>query len=316
MNLILLAIIALGAIGLISALLLYFASRKFAVHEDERIGQVSAVLPQANCGGCGFPGCAGFAGACVKAADKGSLEGLLCPVGGQPVMEQVADILGMKVEASAPKIAVVRCNGSCENRPRLVQFDGAQSCKVQQMTGMGETGCPYGCLGCGDCVEACQFDAIHINPETMLPEVDEEKCTACGACAKACPRQIIEVRLKGLKNRRMVVLCNNKDKGAIANKVCKASCIGCGKCVKTCDKFEAITLKNNLAYIDAEKCKMCRKCEEACPKGAIHAINFPPRKPKAEAAPAPAQAGEKVPVATATPNVQNTQNTPINSKEQ
>ena len=285
MNLILLAIIALGAIGLIAALLLYFASRKFAVHEDERIGQVSEVLPQANCGGCGFPGCAGFAGACVKAADKGSLEGLLCPVGGQPVMEQVAGILGMTVEATAPKVAVVRCNGSCENRPRLVQFDGTQSCKVQQMTGMGETGCPYGCLGCGDCVEACQFDAIHINPETMLPEVDEEKCTACGACAKVCPRQIIEIRLKGLKNRRMVVLCTNKDKGAIANKVCKASCIGCGKCVKVCEKFEAITLTNNLAYIDAEKCKLCRKCEEACPKGAIHAINFPPRKPKVEETP-------------------------------
>lgn len=282
MNLILLAIIALGAIGLIAALLLYFASRKFAVHEDERIGQVSAVLPQANCGGCGFPGCAGFAGACVKAADKGSLEGLLCPVGGQPVMEQVAGILGMAVEATAPKVAVVRCNGSCENRPRLVQFDGAQSCKVQQMTGMGETGCPYGCLGCGDCVEACQFDAIRINPETMLPEVDEKKCTACGACSKACPRQIIEIRLKGPKGRRMVVLCNNKDKGAIANKVCKASCIGCGKCVKTCEKFEAISLVNNLAYIDAEKCKLCRKCEEACPKGAIHAFNFPPRKPKTE----------------------------------
>ena len=289
MNLILLAIIALGAIGLIAALLLYFASRKFAVHEDERIGQVSAVLPQANCGGCGFPGCAGFAGACVKSADeKGSLEGLLCPVGGQPVMQQVADILGMAVEAAAPKVAVVRCNGSCENRPRLVTFDGAQSCKVQQMIGMGETGCSYGCYGCGDCVASCQFGALHINPVTLLPEVDEEKCTACGACAKACPRQIIEVRLKGPKNRRMVVLCNNKDKGAIANKWCKASCIGCGKCQKACEKFEAITVTKNLAYIDAEKCKLCRKCEEVCPKGAIHAINMPPRKPKAEAPAAPA----------------------------
>lgn len=300
MNPILLAIIALGAIGLIAALLLYFASRKFAVHEDERIGQVSAVLPQANCGGCGFPGCAGFAGACVKATDeKGSLEGLLCPVGGQPVMEQVAGILGMTVEASAPKVAVVRCNGSCENRPRLVSYDGAKSCKIEQMIGMGDTGCSYGCYGCGDCVASCQFGAIHINPETLLPEVDEEKCTACGACAKACPRQIIEIRLKGPKNRRMVVLCNNKDKGAIANKWCKASCIGCGKCVKVCDKFEAITLTKNLAYIDAEKCKLCRKCVEACPKGAIHSFNMPPRKPKAETPETP-----KAPQAPTTPNVE------------
>ncbi len=282
MELIFIAIAILGAIGLVSALVLFVASKKFAVHEDERIGRVSEVLPQANCGGCGFPGCAAFAEACVKASESGSLEGRSCPVGGQPVMDQVAEILGLAAEKAAPKVAVVRCNGTCENRPRIVQFDGLQSCRVQQMTGMGETGCAYGCLGCGDCVAACLFDAIHMNPETGLPEVDEEKCTACGACAKACPRGIIEIRLKGPKNRRMVVLCNNKDKGALANKVCKASCIGCGKCVKVCDKFEAITLTNNLAYIDAEKCKLCRKCEEVCPKGAIHSFNMPERKPKTE----------------------------------
>jgi Na+-translocating ferredoxin:NAD+ oxidoreductase RNF subunit RnfB len=282
MNLILIAVIVLGVIGLVSALVLYIISNKFAVNEDSRIAQVSEVLPQANCGGCGYPGCSGFAAACVKAADAGSLEGKLCPVGGQPVMEQVAGILGLAAVASAPKVAVVRCNGTCENRPRNAEFDGAVSCRVKNMTGMGDTGCGYGCLGCGDCVSKCLFDAISMDSETGLPIVDEEKCTACGACAKACPRSIIEIRLKGPKGRRVVVLCNNKDKGAIANKACKASCIGCGKCVKTCEKFEAITLENNLAYIDAEKCKMCRKCEEACPKGAIHGFNFPPRKPKTE----------------------------------
>lgn len=280
MNIILIAVCVLGLIGLASAIVLFVVSHKFAVHEDARIAQVGEVLPQANCGGCGYPGCSGFAAACVKAAGEGSLEGKFCPVGGQPVMEQVAEILGLTVEATAPKVAVVRCNGTCENRPRQAQYDGAKSCRVQQMIGMGETGCGYGCLGCGDCVSKCQFDAIHMNPETGLPEVDEEKCTACGACAKACPRGIIEIRLKGPKGRRVVVLCNNKDKGAIANKACKASCIGCGKCVKVCEKFEAITLENNLAYIDAEKCKMCRKCEEACPKGAIHGFNFPPKKEK------------------------------------
>lgn len=294
MNLILIAVIVLGGIGLISALVLFAASKKFAVHEDPRIAQVAEVLPQANCGGCGYPGCAGFAGACVKAADAGSLEGHLCPVGGQPVMEKVADILGMTAAASAPKVAVVRCNGTCEARPRVAEFDGAQSCRVQNMTGMGESLCGYGCLGCGDCVNACQFGAISINADGIA-EVDETKCTACGACAKACPRGIIEIRLAGPKGRRLVVMCNNKDKGAIANKACKNACIGCGKCVKTCDKFEAITMENNLAWIDPEKCKMCRKCEEACPKGAIHAFNFPPRKPKAEGEAAPAATPKAAP---------------------
>ena len=278
MNVILIAVIVLGAIGLIAAVILFVAAKKFAVHEDERIGQVAAVLPQANCGGCGFPGCSGFAGACVKAADAGSLEGMLCPVGGQPVMEQVADILGMTAAPSAPKVAVVRCSGSCEARPRVAEFDGARSCKVQQMLGSGETACAYGCLGCGDCVAVCQFGALSMDETTGLPVVDEEKCTACGACAKACPRGIIEIRLKGPKGRRVVVLCNNKDKGAVAKKACSVACIGCGKCVKVCDKFEAITMTNNLAYIDAEKCKLCRKCEEACPQGTIQGFNFPPKK--------------------------------------
>ena len=228
MDLILVAVISLGAIGLISAVILYAASKKFAVYEDPRIGQVAEVLPQANCGGCGYPGCSGFAAACVKA---GSLEGKLCPVGGQPTMEKVAAILGLEATASEPKVAVVRCNGTCANRPRITTYNGVRSCAIAHATYGGETGCSFGCLGCGDCVSACQFDAIHINPETGLPEVDENKCTACGACSKACPRNIIEIRPKGKNNRRVVVMCVNKDKGAVANKACSASCIGCGVCL-------------------------------------------------------------------------------------
>ena len=291
MNVILIAVIVLGAIGLIAALVLYFTSKKFAVKEDPRIGQVNEVLPGANCGGCGFPGCGGMASACVKAADAGSLEGLNCPVGGQPVMEKVAAILGMKVEASAPKLAVVRCNGTCENRPRTVIYDGVKSCRIANTTCMGETACAYGCLGCGDCVNACQFDAIKMNEETGLPEVDSTKCTACGACAKACPRNIIEIRVvKGAKKMGVVVECMNKDKGAVAMKACKVACIGCQKCVKVC-AFDAVHVENNLAYIDPEKCRNCRKCEQECPKKAIHALNMPVLKPKpVEPKPAPAAA--------------------------
>ena len=282
MNFILIAVIVLGGIALVSAVVLYVCSKKFAVHEDPRLAQVSALLPGANCGGCGYPGCSGMAAALVKGADAGSLDGLYCPVGGASVMGQVADLLGMAVANTEPKVAVVRCNGTCELRPRIAGYDGLRTCTAMHSCGAGETACGYGCLGCGDCVKACAFGAISINPETGLPEVDEDKCTGCGACAKACPRHIIELRKKGVKGRRVYVRCVNKDKGAAAMKACKAACIGCGKCEKEC-QFGAITIENNVSYIDADKCRLCRKCVEACPTHAIIAVNFPAPRPKAVA---------------------------------
>ena len=277
-NYMLLAVIVLGAIALVASVILYYVSKRFAVQEDPRLGKVAEVLPGANCGGCGFPGCSGMADALVRAADKGSLEGLNCPVGGAAVMSQVADLLGMTVSQSEPMVAVVRCNGSCEHRPRIAVYDGLPSCAAMNACSAGETGCGYGCLGCGDCVRACRFDAIKLNAETGLPEVDEEKCTACGACVKTCPRHIIELRKKGPKGRRVFVSCVNKDKGAVARKACTAACIGCSKCEKEC-KFGAITVSDNLSYIDWTKCRLCKKCVAICPTGAIVAVNFPTPKP-------------------------------------
>lgn len=276
---ILIAVISLGAIGAIGAVFLYAASKKFEVYEDPRIAQVQEALPGANCGGCGYPGCGGFATACVKAD---SLEGLLCPVGGAETMGKVASILGMEATAAEPMVAVVRCNGTCEARPRTNRYDGVQSCTIASSLYGGETNCTFGCLGFRDCVTVCAFDAIHIDPTTGLPEVVEDKCTSCGACVKACPKNIIELRKKGPKSRRIFVSCVNKDKGGVAKKACANACIGCGKCVKECP-FEAITLENNVAYIDYRKCRLCRKCVAVCPTGAIHELNFPPRK---EATPA------------------------------
>ena len=268
----------LSLVGATSAVLLYIISQKFHVEEDPRIEQVNEALPGANCGGCGFPGCSGFARACVE---SDSLDGLYCTVGGNPVMQDVAHILGRTAVAADPKVAVVRCNGNCTARPRTNIFDGATSCRIAANLYGGETGCSFGCYGLGDCTLACGFDAIHINPETGLPEVNEEKCTACGACVKACPKMIIELRNKGPKGRRVFVSCMNKDKGGVAMKACKSACIGCSKCLKECN-FEAISIKDNLSYIDFTKCRICRKCVAVCPTGAIHEVNFPPRKPKVE----------------------------------
>ena len=297
MNVVLITIAVLAVLGCVAAVILYFVSQKFKVFEDPKIAEVEEVLPGANCGGCGFPGCHGMAEALTKADDISTLN---CPVGGAPVMSKVAEILGKTVAASAPKIAVVRCNGNCEARPKTLNYDGAKSCAIAATHFGGDTGCSFGCLGLGDCVDACQFDAIRINSETGLPEVDEDKCVACGACAKACPKNVIELRNKGPKSRRIWVSCVNKDKGGVAMKACKSACIGCGKCFKEC-QFGAITVENNLAYIDFTKCKMCRKCVAACPTHAIHELNFPPRPAQPAAKPAPA--AESKPQ-TATPQPQ------------
>ena len=260
-------IVAVTLLGLLLAVVLFLVAKKFKVEEDPRIDEVEKVMPGANCGGCGFAGCRAF-----------------------------------EVKEKAPMVAVVRCNGTCENRPKTNVYDGYRSCKVMAALYTGDTGCAYGCLGCGDCVAACQFGAISMDPETGLPVVDEEKCTGCGACAKACPKKVIELRNKGPKGRRVFVSCVNMEKGAAARKACKAACIGCGKCEKECP-FGAITVEHNVAYIDFNKCKLCRKCVVVCPTGAIHDVNFPtpapkpapkpaaapvkPAEPKAEAAAAP-----------------------------
>ena len=264
-------VLLLGITGAIAAIILFIISKKFEVQEDPRFTQISEILPGANCGGCGYPGCGGFATACINAE---SFDGLLCPVGGADVMKNIALIMGKEASDSVPKIAVVRCNGTCEARSRTNVYNGARSCVIAASLYSGETGCSFGCLGLSDCVDACKFDAIHINPATGIVEVTEDKCVACGACVKACPKSIIEMRKKGPKSRRIFVSCVSKDKGGVARKACKNACIGCNKCQKECT-FDAITIENNLAYIDDTKCRLCRKCVATCPTGAIHELNFP-----------------------------------------
>ena len=208
-------------------------------------------------------------------------------------MRKIAEYLGKVAPEKEPAVAVVRCNGNCEKRPRTNIYDGAASCAIEATLYGGETGCSYGCLGGGDCVSACAFGALSIDLRSGLPVVNEALCTACGACVKACPKGIIELRKKGMKGRRVYVGCVNKDKGARARKACASACIGCGKCQKTCS-FDAITLQNNLAYIDADKCRLCRKCVEECPTGAILQVNFPAR---------PAPSGTEIKASTSAPSV-------------
>jgi Na+-translocating ferredoxin:NAD+ oxidoreductase RNF subunit RnfB len=280
MDIILNTLITLSLLGAVMAVILYVVAQKFKVYEDPRIDVVETLTPGANCGGCGHPGCRGFAEACVKAE---SLDGLFCPVGGNETMKKIAEALGRAVVEAEPKVAVVRCNGTYEKRNKTTYYDGPSSCAIEHSLYMGDTDCAYGCLGLGDCVAKCTFDAMYMDEESGLPMIDENKCTACGACVKACPRNIIELRNKGKKNRRIYVSCVNHDKGADARRACGAACIACNKCVKVCP-YEAIVVENFCAYIDFEKCKLCRKCVAECPTGAILEVNFPPRKEKVESA--------------------------------
>ena len=271
------AIMVLCVVAVVAAAVLYFCSRRFAVNEDGRVALVVGALPGANCGGCGFAGCAGFASALVAAADEGLTRGLWCPVGGGETMRRIADLLGTTADEGAATTAVVRCNGSCGVRERTARYDGLKTCFAMHACGMGDTGCGYGCLGCGDCVRACAFGALSMSDVSGLPVVDMERCTGCGRCVDGCPRGIIGLRRRRAGNRLVAVRCVNRDRGAVAVRACSSACIGCGKCVKVC-AFDAVTVKNNLSWIDDEKCRLCRKCEAACPTGAVFAFNFPQRK--------------------------------------
>lgn len=272
MNILLATIVILGVTGLAGALLLYATSRAFATPPaDPREDAIREVLPGANCGACGLKGCSDFARECVA---RGNLDGLNCPGAGPEGMKRIAEILGVAKEATDTPVAVLHCSGSCSARPRPHLYDGARSCAVIASTGIGTSGCAWGCLGCGDCVSVCRFGALSMDPETGLPVIDPEKCTGCGVCAGECPRKLIELRPRGRRDRRVWVSCSSRDKGATARKVCTAACIGCGKCARACP-FEAITISDNLAYINPEACKACGKCITVCPTGAIHATFSP-----------------------------------------
>ncbi len=263
MSIVWITIFILCGIAVIAAVLLYVAAKKFYVYEDPRIGEVEALLPGANCGGCGKKGCHDFAVACASAK---TLEGLNCPGAAESVMLNIANIVGLTPQKSIPRIAIVRCDGTCSLRPTTATYDGPRSCAIEASTFAGTTACAYGCLGCGDCVAACPYDAIHIDTETGLPAVDHSRCVGCGKCAAACPRGIITLIDK--RDTLVWVACMNHDKGAVAMKECDASCIGCGKCLKTCPA-KAIKITEFLAGINQDACIACGQCVNVCPHGSI-----------------------------------------------
>lgn len=270
------SVLLLASLGVVAAVVLYAVSKKFYVYENPLIAEVEELLPGANCAGCGLPGCKAFAEMLVNTED---ISNLFCPVGGNEVMKLVSEKLGKVVAEKEPTVAVLRCQGSCDVRPKTSEFQGPKSCAISAMIYGGETDCQYGCLGYGDCVEVCKFDAMYVDKVSGMPVIITEKCTSCGACVSACPKGIIEMRPKNKRDLKIYVACLNEDKGGIAKKACALACIGCAKCEEICPKG-AVTMHNNLAYIDPVLCTLCRKCVDVCPTHSIVETNFPPKKEK------------------------------------
>lgn len=268
------AILVLGILGFVFGAILSYASVKFKVEQDPRIDETLKRLPGANCGSCGMAGCAAMAEAIITKGVSPSK----CPVILLPDRIKLEEYLGLRAPSEGKvravvKAALVKCQGLDSNEYKKFEYMGLQDCQSAVLVQNGPWLCPHRCIGLGSCVKACKFDAIKIG-QHQLPEVNEDKCIGCGQCVMACPKHIIDI----VDIEKTVhVRCNSVDKGAETRKICKTGCIGCGLCTKVC-AYDAITVENNLAHIDYDKCHDCGACVAKCPTHALIKENRPDYK--------------------------------------
>ena len=255
MTSILLAIAVVAGIGLVAGLGLAIASAVMHVPTDERVQALTEALPGANCGACGYAGCAGYA----EAVAAGEAPCNLCTPGSNAVARVLAGIMGVEAGAVADRKALVRCNGTHENCKQSHEYRGEQTCAAASLLYSGQKQCNYGCLGLGDCARVCPEGAIFFRDGVAV--MDQRKCVGCSRCERECPKQIIVMRETVGK---AINRCCSQAPGAVVRAQCKAGCIGCRLCAKGCPE-EAIAIENNLAHVDPEKCTGCGKCVSRCP---------------------------------------------------
>lgn len=253
------SILVLGGLGLIFGMVLAYSSKKFAVKVDERVEAILEILPGANCGGCGFPGCGGLANAIVE----GKVEVNACPVGGSDCASKIGDLMGISSECGEKEVAKVLCKGSCKIAKDKYKYEGIQDCRFASMLNSGPKDCKFGCLGFGTCKEYCRFDAISVIDGLAI--INEEKCVMCGKCIEVCPKSIID---RKIASKKVVVECSSKDFGKTVKEKCSVGCIGCGLCQKAC-LFGAIEFENKIAKINYKKCVECMECVRKCPTKVI-----------------------------------------------
>lgn len=258
------AVLVLGISGAVFGFALAFASKVFAVEQDERVDLVTEALPGVNCGGCGFTGCAAYAAAITT----GEAAIGLCTPGGDDTAATIAEIMGVSAEKTERQVALVKCRGGGRVE-RKFDYYGINDClSATKIGGNGPSNCAYGCLGFGSCVKACKFGAISV--KNGMAKVDHNKCTGCLACIEACPRKII---VKVPYEADITVACSSKERGATLRKICEIGCIGCKLCEKTC-QHDAIHVVDNVAEIDYSKCVSCSECAAKCPRGLISDANL------------------------------------------
>ncbi|MGN1201743.1 MAG: RnfABCDGE type electron transport complex subunit B [Eubacterium sp.] len=259
-NEIIIAVAALSILSIIIGVVLSIAEKAFHIDLNELEVAVREALPGSNCGGCGYAGCDSLA----KAIANGEADVASCPVGGKPVAEKIAQLMGQEIGEMEKKVAYVKCDGTCEKRETDYNYFGIDSCAyASKMPGSSPYSCKYGCLGYGSCAKVCDQRAIRIINKKAV--VDESLCVACGKCIKACPHELIELIPASAKHR---VQCSSLSKGKDVREACSAGCIGCGICFKNCPS-DAIVFKNNIAKIDYTKCTHCGTCAEKCPRKII-----------------------------------------------
>lgn len=260
MKTILLAVAVLGVLGAVFGAILALASKIFYVEVDPKQKAIRQCLAGANCGGCGYPGCDGYAAA-VAAGDASAN---LCVAGGTETAAAVAEIMGVSAETAEKKLAFVCCSGTEGHTELRFNYSGPVDCRAAMLFGgRSNKTCTFACIGFGNCVRACQFDAMHI--VDGIAKADRSRCVGCGACAEACPKDIIKLIPE---SQKIMPACGNKDKGAKVMKMCDFGCIGCMKCQRECPAG-AITVTDNLASVDTEKCVQCGHCADICPRGII-----------------------------------------------
>lgn len=259
-GILIIALLIVGLVGLVLAILINVLSNFLYVAVDEKEAAIRDCLPGNNCGACGFSGCDGYAAAIAhEGAPVNS-----CPVGGAEVADKIAEITGASAGDSVKMVAFVKCSGNINNASDKYIYSGTKSC-VQAMSvpGAGSKLCANACLGLGSCVSVCDFDAIRVCNGVAV--VDKDQCVACGKCAKTCHKKLIDIVPYDASVR---VTCANVSKGKSVMEACKVGCIACKMCEKQCE-FDAIHVENNIATIDYEKCTKCGKCAEKCPRKII-----------------------------------------------